>query len=251
MSILPRRRNSPSDNSASALKFYAPEPYPKEADKLELLSAMDIFQDLAKDQIEALMDQTPMRTAVKGTMIFGAEGAEVLFLLKAGEVELYRQSSDGRKLTLAIVEQNTFFGEMSLVDLHLEGTYAVAREDCVICVLSRHDLEELMLEYPQVAIRVVEVVTQRLQQARAFLQEMAFNDLTGRVANLLLRLADQETNTIAGHSHEELATMVGCLRESFTVVLDRFKQSNAVATGRRHIKITDRDQLVRIIEQRL
>lgn len=246
MSILPKRKNTPPNNSASALKCYT-----KEADKMELLSAMDILQDLPKDQIEALIDQTPMRTAVKGTMIFGAEGAEVLFLLKSGQVELYRQSADGRKLTLAIVEQNTFFGEMSLVDLHLEGTYAMAREDCVICVLSRHDLEELMLDYPQVAIRVVEVVTGRLQQTRAFLQEMAFNDLTGRVANLLLRLADQKTNTIEGHSHEELATIVGCLRESFTVVLDRFKQSDAVATGRRHIEITDRDQLNRILGQRL
>lgn len=246
MSILPKRKITPSNDSASDLKSYA-----KEADKLELLSAMDILQDLPKDQIEALMDQTPMRTAVKGTMIFGAEGAEVLFLLKSGQVELYRQSADGRKLTLAIVEQNTFFGEMSLVDLHLEGTYAVARQDCVICVLSRHDLEDLMLEYPKVAIRVVEVVTQRLQQTRAFLQEMAFNDLTGRVANLLLLQSDPETNAIEGHSHEELAAMLGCLRESFTVVLDRFKQSNAVTTGRRHIEITDRDQLVRIVEQRL
>ena len=246
MNILPRRKNALSDNSPSDLGSYA-----HEADKLELLSAMDILQDLPPDQIEALMDQTPMRTAVKGTTLFGAEGAEVLFLLKSGQVELYRQSSDGRKLTLAIVEKNTFFGEMSLVDLHLEGTYAAAREDCVVCILSRHDLENLMLEYPTVAIRVIEVVTQRLQQTRSFLQEMAFNDLTGKVANLLLRLADPKTNLIEGHSHEELATMVGCLRESFTVVLDRFKQSNTVATGRRQIEITDREQLLRVVEQRM
>ena len=153
----PRRRQEPALDST-----------PVEGGKLELLSAMDIFRDLSEADIDALMDSTPMRTAPKGTIFYGAEdGPEVLFLLKSGKVELYRESPDGKKLTLAIVEQGSFFGEMSLVGQRLLGTCALALEDSVICALSRHDVEALILEHPSAAFRIIEVLGHRLQQSRA------------------------------------------------------------------------------------
>jgi CRP-like cAMP-binding protein len=48
---------------------------------------------------------------------------------------------------------------------------------------------------------------------------------------------------IDGYSHQNLASMAECLRESFTAVIDRFKDREALTTGRRHIEITDRSQL--------
>lgn len=173
-----------------------------------------------------------------------------MFLLKSGQVELYRQSPDGQRLTLAIIEERTFFGEMSLVDVHMEGTFAEAHEDSVICILSRHDVEDLILKHPVVAIRIIEVVTERLERTRSFLQEMAFNDLTERVANLLLRLADESTNIIDGFSHDDLAPMVGCRRESFSVIVDRFRRARAVATGRKRIEIIDRSYLEEVVHER-
>jgi CRP-like cAMP-binding protein len=227
------------------------EAYPQESRKLELLSAMDIFQDLPEEEVAELLDATPMLTAVKGTVFYGEEdGPEVLFLLKSGRVKLERVSPDGRKLTLAIVEKGTFFGEMSLVDQSLVGTHAVAIEDAVICALSRHDLQSLMLEHPTVALRLIDVLARRLQGARDGLQEMVFNDVTGRVAGLLVRLADEETGVVAGYSHQDLAAMVGCLRESFTAVLDRFRKTSAVEIGRKRITIVDRSQLEQAISQR-
>ena len=223
---------------------------PEAPDQLALLSAMDIFQDLSEEQIAVLIDRSPMRTARKGTMIYGADGPEVLFLLKSGRAELFRLSPDGKKLTLALVKQGTFLGEMSLIGLRMEGTFAMATEDSVICALSHHDVASLILEHPTVGLRIIQALARRLQETRNSLQEMIFNDVTGRVAALLLNLADQNSNEIKGYSHQDLAAMVGCLRESFTTVLDRFKRSEAVATGRKRIQITDRTQLERIVFQR-
>lgn len=231
-------------------KIRPPERGPSGADQFELLSAVDILRDLPDDQIEALMNKSSMYTARKGTVIYGAAAPEVVFLLKSGRAELFRLSPEGKKLTLAIVERGTFLGEMSLIDQWMEGTYAVAIEDSVICALSRHDVEALILEYPIAALRIIEVLVRRLQQTRVSLQEMIFNDVTGRVASLVLHLADEDTNVIKGYSHQDLAAMVGCLRESFTAILDRFKNSKAVATGRKRIEITDRAQLERVVKQR-
>ena len=78
---------------------------------------------------------------------------------------------------------------------------------------------------------------------------MAFSDVTGRIAGLLLRMSDDD-GVIEGYSHQDLSSMVGCLRESFTAVIDRFKDSEALATGRKRIEITDRSQLDWVVGQR-
>lgn len=227
------------------------EPPPIEANKIELLSAMEIFKDLSEEEVGALMSKATMSTARKGAKFYGADGGpEVLFLLKEGRVELYRLSPEGKRLTLAIVEKGEFFGEMSLTGQRLVDTYAVALEDSVICALSRHDFESLILEHPQVALRLIEALARRLQEAQDSLKGMAFMDVTGRVAELLLKLAGAESNAIEGYSHQDLAAMVGCLRESLTAVLDEFKKSGALAVGRKRIEITDRAQLERVVIQR-
>ncbi|MDA1347376.1 MAG: Crp/Fnr family transcriptional regulator [Chloroflexi bacterium] len=220
-------------------------------EKLGLLSAMEIFSDLSETEIESLMDSTSMSTAKKGTVFYGSkDGPEVLFLLKSGRVELYRQLQDDKRLTVAVVEERSFFGEMSLVGQQMLGTMARALEDSVICAMSQHDVRALMLEHPTVAVRVIEALAARLQQSRDALEEMAFSDVTGRVAGLLLRLSDGITDVIEGYSHQDLAAMIGCLRESVTVTLDRFKESGAVAIGRKRIEITDRSQLESVVSQR-
>ena len=191
-----------------------------------------------------------MLTASKGTISYGEEeGPEVLFLLKSGKVKLERVSPAGQKLTLAIVERVSFFGEMSLLGQSLVGTQAVAIEDAVICAMSRHDLQSLMIENPEVALRLIDVLARRLRYARDGLEEMVFNDVTGRIAALLIRLADDETAVVEGYSHQDLAVMVGCLRESFTAVLDGFRKTSAVEIGRKRIVISDRAQLEQAISQ--
>ena len=120
----------------------------------------------------------------------------------------------------------------------------------MVYTLSCDQAQLIMLEHPVVALRIVEVLASRLMQARESLEEMAFNDVTGRVAGLLLLLADEDTGLIEGYSHQDLGSMVGCLRESLTLALDRFKRNGAVAIGRKRIEITDRPLLQWIVSQR-
>ena len=227
------------------------EPCPLGTDKLELLGAMDVLRDLSEADVDSLMSKSPMRSARKGTVFYGADrGPEALFLLMSGRVELYRQPADGKRLTLAIVEPGSFFGEMSLIGHRLVGTYAMAMEGSVICVLSRQHVRSLVLEHPTVGLHMMEALAARLQQTRDSLEQMVFNDVTGRVAGLLLRLSDGAADPIEGYSHQDLAAMIGCLRESLTAALDGFKRSGALEIGRKRIHITDPAQLLAVVAQR-
>ena len=216
----------------------------------QVLSGMHVFQDLSDEQVGELMEGMPTDKVSKGTVIYGkGKDPEVLFFLQSGKIELYRESPWGRRLTLSIIEPGSFFGEMSLIGQRLVGTCAVAIENSVVCALSREDVQMLVTHHPEVGLRLIEALAERLQQTRDSLENIAFNDVTGRVANLLLQMADDD-GVVKGYSHQDLASMVGCLRESFTTTLDKFKDSEAVRVGRKRIEIADRRQLEEIVGQR-
>jgi CRP-like cAMP-binding protein len=127
------------------------------------------------------------------------------------------------------------------------GAYAEAVTDCTICVLGRADLERLMETKPRVAIRLLEVVGRRLLEAESVIEDFAFKGVPARLATLLVRLsANDGADEVRGHSHQDLAEMIGSYRETVTVTLDDFKRRGLVSVSRRHIAILDRRGLERV-----
>lgn len=219
--------------------------------KLRHLSAIDIFRDLTPEDLDWLAAHTTMVTARRGQLVYMPdETAEGLFLLKAGRVRIYRLSADGKKLVLSTLGPETFFGDMPLAGQQMRGTYAEALEDCMICVLGRADLERLIQTRPQVAIRLLEVVGRRLVEAESVIEDFAFKSVPGRLATVLLRLADAAGGSeLTGHTHQDLAEMVGTYRETATQTLDDFKRRGLVELGRKHIRLLDRRGLEAIAER--
>jgi CRP/FNR family cyclic AMP-dependent transcriptional regulator len=214
--------------------------------KLQALSAIEIFQDLTGQEVEEIDQATKMSTCEPGRVFYTPEETgEVLFLLKNGRVQLYRLSPDGKKLVVAVLERGSVFGEMSLVGQGMHNTFAEAIEDCTLCVMSKTDVERLILTKPNVAMRIMQAMAQRLMDAETQLEEIAFMSVPSRLANLLLKLTDQETITsiIKGYTHQDLAEMLGTYRETTTQTLNQFKSSGWIEIGRKHIEILDRDAL--------
>jgi CRP/FNR family transcriptional regulator, cyclic AMP receptor protein len=216
--------------------------------KVRHLSAIDVFRDLGADDLQWLVETTTMVTAPRARVIYApAETPEALFLLKRGRVQLYRMSPDGKKLVTAVLEPETFFGEMALAGQHMSDTFAEALEDALLCVLSRRDLEQLIQRQPLVGLRLLEAVSGRLRDAEALLEDVAFKSVPARLAGLLVRLAGERgTDELHGLTHQDLADMVGTYRETATATLDQFKGRRLLELGRKQIRILDRAGLVAI-----
>ncbi len=84
---------------------------------------------------------------------------------------------------------------------------ANAIEDSVICALSRFNVGTLMQDRPQVALRIIAVLSSRLQQTRDTLEEIVFSDVTGRVAGLLMRMSG-DGDVIDGYSHQNRSSFL-------------------------------------------
>ncbi len=217
-------------------------------DRMYCPKQMDIFADLDQNEMEELDRMLVLIAYERGELLYQPdEKREVLFLLKTGRVEIYRLSPEGRKLVIASIGPGTFFGEMALVGQGMYDAFAEAVEDSTACVMTRSDVERLLLAKPKVALRFLEVVGQRLRESEARLEEIAFRNARSRVASLLLQLY-QERDAV-DLSHQDLADRLGFYRETVTRVLDQFKADGLIETGRRKITIVKSDKLEHIASQ--
>jgi CRP/FNR family cyclic AMP-dependent transcriptional regulator len=174
---------------------------------------------------------------------------EVLFLIKQGQVQLYRISAEGKKLVIATLGPGTLFGEMALSGQQMHNAFAEAVEDCLILVMSRSELERLILNKPLVGLRMLEITGRRLTNAEARLEDMAFKGIPARLASLLLRLAaERGSNDIVGMTHQDLAETIGTYRETATQVLNDMKAQGLIEIGRKRITIRDPEKLAEVAQ---
>jgi CRP/FNR family transcriptional regulator, cyclic AMP receptor protein len=148
----------------------------------------------------------------------------------------------------ASVEPETFFGDMPIAGQQMYGAFAEAIEDCTLCVLGRADLERLIQTRPQVAIRLLEVVGRRLLEAESVIEDFAFKSVPARLGTVLLRLVAGDGDELVGHTHQDLAEMIGTYRETVTQTLDDFQRRGLVQLGRKHIRILNRPGLEALAE---
>lgn len=214
--------------------------------KLQALSKIEIFQDLNEEEVKEMDRRTTMTTTEPGRVFYAPEETgEVLFLLKSGRVQLYRLSPEGKKLVVAVLEPGAVFGEMSIVGQGMHNTFAEAIDECLICVMSRVDVERLLINKPQVALRFMESMARRLQDAEEKLEDLAFKSIPSRLAGLLVRLAGSENgrDDVVGYTHQDMAEMLGTYRETTTQTLNEFKNQGWIDIGRKKIRILDRESL--------
>jgi CRP/FNR family transcriptional regulator, cyclic AMP receptor protein len=223
------------------------------SNKLSYLSMVEIFQDLSKSEIEYIGQLTAMVTTPKGRVFYNpTDRSEVLFILKKGDVSIYRISPEGKKLVTVQLGPGSIFGEMTVLGQRMQETYAEAVSECLICVMSRSDVEQLFLKDPRIAMRLAQSLGNRLAEAEARLEDMAFKSVPGRVAGLLLRLADDTDwrgrKVVSGLTHQQLAEIVGSYRETVTLTLNDFRAAGYVDIGRRKVIILNETELSRVAE---
>ena len=213
--------------------------------KAHYLSSIDVFRDLPRSEVERLAETTRMITCPRGRVVYRAgESNEALFLLKTGRVQVIRETAAGKRLVSAVLGPHIFFGEMALVGQRFpQDSTAEAVEDALICVLSRKDLERLILQDPKVGLRFLEQLSARLLETEAIVEDFAFKSVPARLAGALLRLAQTTQDQTIHASHQELADMIAAYRETVTLTLDEFKTRGLVELGRRSILILDREAL--------
>lgn len=174
-------------------------------------------------------------------MLFGmGDPAVGIYIVNSGRVKIYRLWEDGREITLGI------FGEEALVSRNGFTTFAETLEPSSIVFVRRDDVLLQIVRQPTLATALMQLTGERLLVAQQQVENLAFRRVTSRVADLLLQLAKLETQEPGGEieihpglTHQQMASLVGTTRETFTSTLSKLAHMNIVRSKRRTLYILD------------
>jgi len=217
-----------------------------DAEDLWCMSEVDIFTDLNDREMAAIAGAAPMRQFAPGEILYAPpQPMETLFILKQGRIRIFRVSPDGRALTTAIITPGTIFGEMLLLGQQMHDNFAEALDKVTVCVMSRADVQRLLLSDARIAARISEILGHRVSQLERRLSDTVFKSVPERIATTLCLLADEEPRRLLGRgiqiqlTHELVAALAGTSRETTTKILNEYADQGLVNLGRGRITITD------------
>jgi len=228
----------------------------REEEEVDLLSRVNIFESLPKDEVRVLIRQNSQVRLEEGQVFYAPwEQGGKLFILKKGRIRLYR-TEGAREFTLEVVEAGTVFGEMAFTPYRLRESYARAIVPSVIFAMERAEVERLIQQKPQVGIRMISLLSERLHYYETRMEDVTLKEVPARLASLILFLVESEGVQILGeiriptrYTHEHLGTMIGANREAVTRAFGRLQDEAALQIRRRLIYIEDVEALQRAAGQ--
>lgn len=209
----------------------------------DYLQRVDIFRDLSREEISALFEGVMLRQCPAGTVFFTPDHpSEQLFILKEGQVELYRLTPGGKRLLTRRIGPSTVFGEMGLLGQSLQGCFAEATEDSLVCIATREDIQRLLTRRPDVSLRLLESIGSRLKLLEERLEQAMFSPVRTRLARFLLSNASPH-GVVQGYTHAQIGDAIGALRQTVTEALAQMQSEGLVEVRHRWIKLKDLTQL--------
>ena len=229
---------------------------PPAALRARILRNHELFRELSADELDQLIAVARVEDFRAKTPIFhkGAAG-ESMMAVVTGEVKISAPAADGREIVLAMMGEGEVFGEIALLDGCDRTADATAVTNCVLLVVHRRDFLPFLNTHPQVAIRLLRVVCQRVRRTTEQVEDLLFLNLPSRLAKKLLYLSGanedrvRERAPIIRQSQREIGNLVGLSRESINKQLSRWQKEGLLTLRDGMIVLDDLDSLREIAEE--
>ena len=180
------------------------------------------------------------------------EPGESLYIIREGRVKVTRYSDDGGEVILSILNDDDFFGEMSLLDGEARSANVVALENTSVFILTRPDLYNLLESKPTIAIAMLEELASRIRKSDKYIKGLSLNDAETRVGMTLYNLSEQMGTIKNGDVtiekmpfQQDIANMSGTTRETVSRMLKLLEDKNIIDKQGRRITIKDYTQFVK------
>jgi CRP/FNR family cyclic AMP-dependent transcriptional regulator len=188
-----------------------------------------------KDVDEFLNHCHRRRYPAKSTIIYAGDNSDSLYYIVDGSVTVVIENDEGREMIVAYLNKGDFFGEMGLFDKEdSRSAWVRAKTECEVGEISYAKFNELSETKPEIMQAIGTQMARRLRQTTRKVGDLAFLDVTGRVARTLLDLTKQPDAMTHPDgmqikiTRQEIGRIVGCSREMVGRVLKTLEEQGLV-----------------------
>jgi CRP/FNR family transcriptional regulator, cyclic AMP receptor protein len=213
--------------------------HPPHIDPLALLRRNGVIGGLSRNDLASLGAVSTTRTVPAGRSMTRATVSPALLAVHFGTLQITVSPSGGHGPVVKLLHAGESFGELALLGAPAPRIDAVAVTDTTLTVIPRDDLRRWVRERPQVAVRLIEILSTRLQQARQRLDEKTSLQVPARLARALLRRARNGSSDVSQvHvTQVELGRSIGATRESVNKTLRGFARRRWIRIERGSISV--------------
>lgn len=226
-------------------------------DKHKLFAEHFLLRHLRPEERDKLITYARLERHATNDVIFrkGSPGHGMMAVIK-GRVKISSPSPDGKEVVLNVINPGEVFGEIALLDGKERTADATAMSECELLVLERRDFIPFLERHPEICVRLLAVLCERLRRTSEQVEDVLFLELPARLAKTLLRLAETHGKPAEGGtriglrlSQRELANMVGSSRESINKQLREWQREGMIDMREGAITLMNAPALTAVAEQ--
>ena len=198
-----------------------------------------LFTELTTDEIDYLASKGVRKHFPKNSLLI-CEGDESdsLYVLLAGKVKIYAGDDSGKEIVINIQGPGEIFGEVAMIGRIPRSASVMSIEPVEVAFLSRSRFENCLLDHPELAVKFLGLLVDRVLSLTQMTKNLALNDVYGRIAYTLNKLAEEDSGerTIRIRlTHQDIASMVGSSREMVSRIMKELTTGGYIESHDKHI----------------
>lgn len=170
------------------------------------------------------------------TIIYEGDSCSTLYYIIEGSVSVILEDDEGKEVVLAYLNPGDFFGEMGLFDRGSpRSAWCRARTACEIAEISYEKFNQYIHHHPEIVFTIGQQMASRLRNTTRKVGDLAFYDVTGRIARTLIELSSQPDAMTHPDgmqikiTRQELGRLVNCSREMAGRVLKTLEEQELIS----------------------
>ena len=218
----------------------------------DIFESVQVLSNLPGEQQEFLGRYVQYKSYPKSTFIYNpGEEAEWVYFVIDGVVKTGTFNDEGKEVIKNILYPGEMFGELGLSGMMERPDFAgTLKSEVDVLRLPVRILKELINKNPDVGLRMIEKLGERISRSEKRLERLIFDDARTRIIDFLHEQAQKNGKKFAdetlirhGFTHQDMANITGTSRQLETIVLNELKRENLINFDRTSILIRDLDQL--------
>ena len=209
----------------------------------QLLKRSFIFSESSEEELAELAGLAARRSFVSGEFVFWeGDAPDSFYIVIEGRVKVLKHSSLGKEFIIAFFGPGEMFGEVAVFQDRPYPASAQAAADTKVLRIRREDFLSFVAQRPQVVLRVISVLGERLRDAQGRLKDLAGERVEQRLARTLLMLSAKLGATLP-FTRQEIADMAGTTTETAIRFISRLKDGEIIRSARGRVTILDKTKL--------
>jgi CRP/FNR family transcriptional regulator len=212
------------------------------------IEIVPIFSNLTYEEMMEVARITKDKTYKKGEMIYmSGDKGEKLYVIHKGKVKITRITSSGKEQVIRVLGPGEFMGELSLFSPIPLTDNAETLSETIVCMIDGNKLKNLMMKHSQIAFKVMEELSKRLEKAENLIENISLQGVEKRLADTLIEIADEKGEVNLKMSKKDFASYIGMSQETLSRRLTIFQDMGFIKmVGHRRINILDMKALQEI-----